>query len=149
MPRCVVAGSYGGHLAITCIDTTTSASRLSTYFADEHRLSMTITRTSGIVECFCSALMRIPALGGVYASRTRIIVGYVAKFDLVLGADWIEATHATVVSQGLARPSPRSLQRLQSGYTWEPFVENLRHSTGRRQGRSEGPFSSRAIDRAT
>jgi hypothetical protein len=127
MSRCVLVGSYDGHIAITCIDPTTPVSCLSARFAEDHHLSLTIQRMCGAaIECFSSAPIRLPSIGGTYVSRMRIKVALLAtfpKFDLVIGADWIAATHATVTSDGLAQPSAHHLLLMQLGHEWEPFSE--------------------------
>jgi hypothetical protein len=65
--------------------------------------------------------MRLPSIGGFYLSRIRMDVVSMPKFDLVLGANWVAATHATVTADGLAEPSEDNLSCLQPGHSWVPF----------------------------
>jgi hypothetical protein len=69
--------------------------------------------------------MRLPSIGGVYVSRMRINVGPLAKFDLLIGEDWITATRAIITSDGLAEPSMCDLRHLSSDHTWQPFLSGI------------------------
>jgi hypothetical protein len=131
MPRCVIFGFYDSHGAIVCIDSSFPESRLSAHFAEQHKLSLdtylayTATGARESYSC-CFAPFRLPSVGGVYASRMRIPVTSLPKYDLLIGSDWIAATRATVTSRGLEQPSKRDRLSLRfalrrgAGHSWEP-----------------------------